>query len=274
MNRGRTWPGAAVAATLALGAALPPAAAQELTPERQRQIVREALTSLDGAVNTQHDNAVRAAEQYRRSAAAFEALADAGFQNVAIFYNLGNVYYRLGDLGRAIANYRRALRLGPADPRVQANLRLARNRVVPLIEPGEAPWHHAALLWHTRTTPASRRIVAWSASVIGAVLLMARARRRSSPLLVGGVLLALLGAGAAASLAWQVVDEQRRPHAVVVRGEPALRVGRGEGYDAALKQPLGPGVELRILQQQGDWVECRLPNGVTGWLPASAVERI
>jgi hypothetical protein len=76
------------------------------------------------------------------------------------------------------------------------------------------------------------------------------------------------------SLLSQVRDETHHLCAGLVSGETPLRLGRGEGSDLALKQPLGPGVELRILQQRGDWVEIRLPNDQTGWLPATAVERV
>lgn len=266
---------ARLAAVLSALLSTPLSPAGELSPERQREIVRDALNSLDAAVNMGAENPARAAQQYRRSAAAFEALADAGIHNVALHYNLGNVYYRLGDLGRAVLNYRRAARIDPSEPRVQSNLRLARNRVMPLIEaPLNTHWFENALTWHAYSPPLTRRVVAWCASAVGAALLMARIRRRSAPLLIGGVAALLLGAAAAASLAWQTLDERGAPAGVIVMGEHVLRVGRGEGYDAALRQPLGAGVELRVLQVQGDWAEVRLMNGVTGWIPASAVERV
>ena len=42
-----------------------------------------------------------------------------------MFYDLGNAYYRLGNFGKAILNYERALALEPRHPEAQANLRLA-----------------------------------------------------------------------------------------------------------------------------------------------------
>jgi hypothetical protein len=41
-------------------------------------------------------------------------------------YNLGNCYFRLGDLGRAVLHYERATRLRPRDADLLHNLRLAR----------------------------------------------------------------------------------------------------------------------------------------------------
>ncbi len=56
----------------------------------------------------------------------------------ALFYNLGNAYYKQGDHGRAILNYRRAQQLAPRDPDIEANLALARAQAVDQFEAVEA----------------------------------------------------------------------------------------------------------------------------------------
>ena len=48
--------------------------------------------------------------------------------NSALFYNLANAQYRLGNLGQAILNYERALALEPRHPEAAANLRLVRDK--------------------------------------------------------------------------------------------------------------------------------------------------
>ena len=67
---------------------------------------------------------------------------------------------------------------------------------------------------------------------------------------------------------------EREPMAVVCGAEHILRLGSGEGSDAAMSEPLGPGVELRVIGGRGEWVEVRLVDGREGWLPAAAIERI
>ena len=111
-------------------------------------------------------------------------------------------------------------------------------------------------------------------SVVGGLLLFAWLRWRVRWVLALGFASAVCALAAGTSIGWQVRSETRYPHAVVVGEDVHLRLGRGEGSDLALKQSLGPGVELRILGQRADWVEVRLGNGETGWLPAVAVERV
>ena len=57
--------------------------------------------------------------------AGWQALADEGQALPEVLFNLGNAYYRHGDLGEAILAYRRAQRLAPRDPDVRANLGFA-----------------------------------------------------------------------------------------------------------------------------------------------------
>src|SRR5438045_512000 len=57
----------------------------------------------------------------------YEAVIRGGNWQANVFYNLGNSYYRLGNFGKAILNYERAVALDPHHPEADANLRLARD---------------------------------------------------------------------------------------------------------------------------------------------------
>lgn len=52
-----------------------------------------------------------------------------------LYYNLGNSYYRLGEMGNAILAYERALRLDPSDDDVRNNLAFVNARITD--RPGE-----------------------------------------------------------------------------------------------------------------------------------------
>lgn len=67
--------------------------------------------------------------KYADAASAFEKLSQSGERSAAVYFNLGNAYFKSGHLGRAIAAYRRAEELSPRDQDVHANLQFARNQV-------------------------------------------------------------------------------------------------------------------------------------------------
>lgn len=270
--RTRRRAGAACLAGLLLATA---AAGATLTPQRQREILNAALESGEQAIVVARNDPHRAEQLLREAIGGFEALAADGVRNPAIEFNLGTAYFRLGDLGAAILHYRRAEHLGGPAPDLSANLAHVRARVRPQIAATETETLLARLLfWQSGFSRGARLWATAGLSVAGWALLTWWRRRRVPALLTAGATLAALGLIVGAGLMWQVHDEAQRPAAVVVADEVVLRLGRGEGYDAALRDPLGPGVELRVMDERGGWYEVRLANGVTGWLPMSAVAKV
>ncbi|RMF78671.1 MAG: tetratricopeptide repeat protein [Planctomycetota bacterium] len=243
--------------------------------ERHRKILRDALAAFDQAVAATRDDAHVAESLYQKAAAGFESLRADGVDNAAIEYNLGNAYFRLGRLGKAIACYRRAVVFEPTDERILANLKYAREQVEPRITPtGKRALIHKLAFWHYLVPIATRYRIAAVCSVIGWLAMMLWVWQRRRWLLTSGALLVVVALSNAGSVAIQLSEQVRTPPAVIVGDAVTLRLGRGEGYDPALDHPLGPGVEVRILRRRGDWAEVELRDEQTGWLPLSALERI
>ena len=78
---------------------------------------------------------------YQQAIAGYEQLVAAGIHNAKLYYNLGNAYFRLNDLGHAILHYRRGLRLEPGNRQLQANLSYARSRRIDHIDVSGQPQH-------------------------------------------------------------------------------------------------------------------------------------
>lgn len=57
-----------------------------------------------------------------------QALKEGGSSSV-LFYNLGNAYYRQGNLGKAIVNYERALKLDPTNADARTNLDFVNSKI-------------------------------------------------------------------------------------------------------------------------------------------------
>ena len=47
----------------------------------------------------------------------------------SVYFNLGNTYYKLGDIGQAVLNYESAARLSPRSKDIRKNLEIASDRV-------------------------------------------------------------------------------------------------------------------------------------------------
>src|SRR5689334_19162351 len=66
--------------------------------------------------------------KYAEAAAAYENLAPAHNGSPALYYNLGNAWFKAGQNGRAIAAYRKAEMLSPRDPNLRFNLNFVRKK--------------------------------------------------------------------------------------------------------------------------------------------------
>jgi hypothetical protein len=248
------------------------------------------IVCLVGAINllapqTAADaEAVSAANQlynmgnYTEAAQIYEQLVAQGVKDSTVFYNLGNTYYRQGDLGRAIVNYQRAARLAPRDTDIKANLELARGQAVDLL-PKEATGPVTSLAnmtgnWLTLNETAVLALSIWF--VFGLLMLIWRQLRPGSPrtgvqyaMIVALLLVIVTGL----SLASRVYVEQTQPGGVVVADAVAVSGQPGEQH--ATDFSLHSGTEVHIVATDGDWGRLDLPDdSMEVWIPLKAVEMI
>ena len=62
-------------------------------------------------------------------------ILESGVESGELHYNLGNAWFRLGELGPAILHYERARRIMPRDDDLGTNLELARSLTVDQVTP-------------------------------------------------------------------------------------------------------------------------------------------
>ena len=124
--------------------------------------------------------------------ASYLRLVEAGFESGEVYYNIGNTYFKLGDVARSILYYERARRLLPGDEDVRANLDLARSLTVDEIEPLPEFWLFSAMDWWVGLLPRTLLIALVVGSYLiatGVVLLLIL--KRGAPMAVWGRRIAL-----------------------------------------------------------------------------------
>ncbi|HEV3003308.1 MAG TPA: hypothetical protein VGX78_02560 [Pirellulales bacterium] len=229
---------------------------------RQRTFVH-ALEMFDSAKDA-HD--------YRSSAQLLESLLADGFCNGAVYYNLGNAWFRAGEYGRSIAAYRKAKAYRPRDPYLDANLRHALT-VAPGHLPEQPPaWWTHVLFWSGWLSLPEKVHLALagyllSAGLAAAALFLRRPRAYWLSAATATVAL-VLTIETALSLAQ--VDWSRR---AVVTGETIARKGIGKDYDPSFDQPLKDGAEFTILAESGEWIFGHFEGIGDGWLRSEFVVR-
>ena len=222
-------------------------------------------------------NQLYEAGQFVEAVAAYQALVDAGVEDGTLYYNLGNAYFKAGDLGHAILNYRRAQALLPRDPDVTANLQLARaqttDRLVEVEDGGALVSFVRRVLveWTTLDEAAAITLGLWVllCALVVATILWPRGRQG---LTYGIVVVAVLLAIGMLSVGVRVPEARNKAPAVVVAVSVEVRSGPGEDYLTEFS--LHAGAEIRVLEQRNGWVRIALPGDLQGWMPSEAVENL
>ncbi len=217
-------------------------------------------------------DAAKTPENYRESAHLLESLLGDGYRNGAVFYNLGNAYFRAGEYGRAIAAYRSALPYRPRDPYLDANLRQALS-VAPgrLAEP-PSPWWKHVLFWSTWLSFPEKAYLALAGLLLGALSACTAVLLRHPRIFGISVVLVLIGAVFSVDAALAFTDMVSSRHGVVTT-ETVARKGIGKDYEPSFDQPLKDGAEFTILDETGDWVFGHFEGIGDGWLRRDHIVR-
>lgn len=212
---------------------------------------------------------------YRGALAAYEQAVGGGYVSGALYYNMGNAYYRIDALGQAVRYYEKARRLLPDDVRLRHNLQIVQaRRVDQLSEIPEPFWH---VWWRTLVAAAGvyGLLVAGLVLYLGAALLLMhriwtgargpwhrRAMRTSA---AAGLLLLVLAFTAS-------VERQTDRRGVIVAAETTLRAAPRPDAEDTMR--IHEGLPVDVLRDGATWLQVRLPNGTTGWVETRTVAEI
>jgi tetratricopeptide (TPR) repeat protein len=221
----------------------------------------------DAASQFAEANRAYAAGKYEEATKAYTALIDSGQRNAALFYDLGNTWFRRGYLGRAVLNYERALTLDPEQPEATANLAFVRDQARSLELPEGRLEQYLA-----HGTSAFYAGLACGGFWIGLFALAAFffSGRRLKGALAVTILGFLVCAGAAGAEYLRETGTRGRDLAVVTTKSAEARVATADSTGSVLVLPAGS--EVKILSTRGDWSYAELPNSKRGWIPTERVE--
>ena len=229
------------------------------------------------AATKEKADSLYAAEHYQEAAKQYEALLKQGVSS-DLYYNLGNCYYRMDDITRAVLNYERAQLLSPGDRDIRLNLQMARSKTIDKIVPESemffVTWYHSLVNLMSVDGWARMALVSLVIAIILALayLFSDRIWLRKVGFFVG--LLFLVVFALSNLFAYQQKQALvERSGAIVIRSAATVKsTPANNGTDLFI---LHEGTKVTITDNtMKEWCEIRVADGKEGWLPTKDLEVI
>ncbi|MCH2216094.1 MAG: tetratricopeptide repeat protein [Flavobacteriales bacterium] len=195
--------------------------------------------------------------------------AEPNTEGLAINYNLGNAYFKLGQIPECILHYERALRFDPSNEDVQYNLSIANDLIVDKIE--VLPKSKFQIWWRTfrySLGPDGWAKLCIALALVAVLLFLLYYFSHSTNVrrlaffggLIGFLLLVFAYTLAVSAENYRYAEKSAIifTDKVDVKSEP-----RGGSVNVFV---LHAGTKVDILSREGEWYEVKIASGAQGWI--------
>jgi tetratricopeptide (TPR) repeat protein len=214
------------------------------------------------------DQANRLYEQgkYADAIAGYKKLLEAKHVSAAIYFNLGNAYFKSGEPGQAIVSYRLAQQLSPRDPDIRANLQFARDSIGSHAS-DTGTWQRFTSVLTLNELTLTTFVLLWISFLFLGLGLIRPAWKPDLRSFRNLAVFLFLVSGAWLGLVART--RLRGIPAVVIEHEASVRYG--PFAESQTFYTLRDGSELKILNRKDDWLEVIDPDKRVGWVQSKEV---
>jgi len=222
-------------------------------------------------------NAFYTTEDYQQAISLYEQILSSGQESAKLYFNLGNAYYKAGNMNKALLNFERAKLLSPNDENIDFNIKMANQFVVTSIEPLPLPFF---LRWRTSIinmySADNWSYISISAFIIFLILIgffifsRVVTIRRISFLL--GIFMVVF-----AGFTYSFASKQKKKieqHSGAIVFCPRVTVKSAPTTTSTDLFLIYEGLKVEITDSIGPWKEIKLADGNEGWLQDSCIVKI
>lgn len=215
--------------------------------------------------------------EYSAAREEYQKIINSGFESADLYYNLGNTFYKLGQIPPAILYLEKALLLNPKNEDIRFNLDLVNSLVVDKINPVNEFFIRK---WISNFAGILKADV-WGYLGLAAFFLLLSVfvfgyatrgfRYRKMILSSGSLLLVVL----VFSLVLGSIQNKQSVHpdsAIVFSSSLTAKSSPDPGGTDLFV--IHEGLKVKIIDQVGTWIRIRLADGNEAWIPEDSIERI
>jgi tetratricopeptide (TPR) repeat protein len=215
---------------------------------------------------------------FQQALADWEDVQETGVTSTQLLYNLGNAYFKNGEIAPAILWWERALKESPSDKDIVYNLEYARSltqdRIDVVPEFFLKTWARKSCHSLPSNAWAALSLVFLAVTLALALLFLLGASSGKRRLGFFGAIVALLCTLCTWGFArWQNSDLKSQEYAIVMK--PVSSVGSSPSADSAKDLfILHEGTKVRILDNVSGYTNIELADGRQGWIQSKDIEVI
>ncbi len=216
-------------------------------------------------------------KQYEEAIVKYNSILATDFESVALYYNLGNSYYRSAKIGYAILNYERGLKLDPSNEDLLYNLSIVKARAVDKIK--EVPKLFIVEWWELLISALSTTM--WQIVVLIFYLLLLASitlyfvtrSGTTQRLTIFSSLIGLSGAIFFSIILYANVQrETSTDYGVLTTNTISAKQSPNESSNDLFI--IHEGLKVAVHESFGEWYKIKLSDGKVGWLPKKSLEII
>ncbi len=207
----------------------------------------------------------------------YNQIINSGYHSAELYYNLGNAYYRSGQVPAAILNYERAALLAPGDEDIRFNLLLARTNVRDRIE--ELPdfflnrWWKGARDMLSAGEWAAVSVASFTASLAFLAVFLMSFSVVTKKIFFWLAVTVFFAAFMSFSFGLDQRNHIKNQNTAIVFS-PVVPVKSSPDINSTDLFFIHEGTKVWVEDSIGDWRAVRLSDGNKGWLMKMAIEMI
>ena len=205
----------------------------------------------------------------------YQAIIESGQHSSALYFNLGNSYYKLNQIAPSIYYYEKALLLKPNDSEIKNNLGYAQNMTLDVIE--ELPMSSFSKVYDTVINFLS--FDQWAYTAVAFVVLFIllylafyflKYATHKRIAFITSILSILIAISAFVFALMQHNDFQKDQPAIVF--DKVVRIKSEPNEQSQEVFQLHEGTKLNVLEALNDWRKIKIADGQTGWVSSESIK--
>ena len=235
------------------------------------------LIAEDSNVLYEKANQNYAAGKYAEAIVDYEKIIKEGYEAPELYFNMGNLYLKTNNTGKAILYYEKAKKLYPNDEDINYNLKMANQKVTDRIEAIPqlfiSEWKNSFYGTFSEKGWSLLCIATLSLSaILFSLYILLKTIGQKQLVFFSGIVLLLTGSVLFFIAKSTYSQSAMQSEAIVML--PSVTVKGSPDENGTKLFVLHEGAKVKLEDSNNDWLEVKLPNGNTGWVKTGAVEKI